>query len=195
MLTQSGSIEAVGTEAVEQPAFSTIQLRDEDLLVVPMQIEAVAGAPSRVDVDFRPAAEERFERFSETGQRLVNFVDGIEGQGRATSELLGHLSGANSVPEGTFVGVGASLEVVPLPGKPEPIRFAPVMLQDPVENRPRQESRKAVRRTAAPEVALKPIAPQELVGRHGFEERGQHRRATILYCAISQGYVVKCLFG
>jgi len=125
----------------------------------------------------------------------MNFVDGIEGQGRATSELLGDRPGANFSPEGTFVGVGARVEVMSLPGEPEPMRFAPVMFQDPVENRPRQKSRKAVGRTAAPGVTLEPIAPQELASRHGFEEPCHYRRAANLNLAISQGYAVKCLFG
>jgi len=62
---QLAAVDAVHREAVEQPAFSAIHMQDEYLVVVAVQIEAVQSTPSRVHIDFRPAAKKRLERLGE----------------------------------------------------------------------------------------------------------------------------------
>ena len=46
---------------VKEPSLSTIELKDEDFLLVAVQIETVNRAPCGVDVDLRAAAKERLE--------------------------------------------------------------------------------------------------------------------------------------
>ena len=79
-----------------------------------MQIEPVQRAPAGVDVDFRPAAEERFERLREARQRLVHLVDRIERKRRAPSEMVGDIFRPDARRVSAKVRVRRGIQIAPL---------------------------------------------------------------------------------
>src|SRR6185295_11994292 len=155
------------------------------------QIETMQVTPPRVDIDLRAAAEECLERFGQAGEGLVQFVDGVERQRRTAPKMIGHVPGAYPGRKSTEVRVRGRLEVAALTRQPEPIRFPPMMLENLVEGRPREQPGEPVRGTAAEQMLLEPVSREKFVHRHRCEECRKPRRPGITL----RIQFVKCLFG
>jgi hypothetical protein len=84
-----------------------------------MQIEPVQRAPRGVEVDLRPAVEERLEAFGQTRQRFVQLVDRIERQRRAATQMIRHVLRANPRRGSFKVGIRRRIEIAALEGQPD----------------------------------------------------------------------------
>src|SRR5919202_1090929 len=64
--------------AIDAPIFASGDLKDKNVVIVPMQIEAARGAPAGVGVDLHVLAEEAFEAGGQLFERVVEFVNSVE---------------------------------------------------------------------------------------------------------------------
>lgn len=74
--------------AVDPPAFGAVQLDHDGVVVVPMDAEPLGAGPRRVQVGLHAGAQFALNRFGESGEGRVEFVDAVQGEGGALGERL-----------------------------------------------------------------------------------------------------------
>src|SRR5215813_11562134 len=167
------AIHAFDRESIEQPPLPAIELKDEDLLIVAMEVKAVHRTPPGVDVDLGPPSKETLEALGKVRERTVHFVNGVERQRRATTKMSGHVFRADPRRKAFEIRIRRGFEIASLQRQPETKGLAPVLFENSVQLRPREKGGKSIRSSSAQQMLPEPVVRQELVHRHRRQQRGQ----------------------
>src|SRR6266849_154334 len=87
--------------------------------------------------------------------------------------MIGHVPRADARPEALEIRIGGGIEVTALACEPKSVRLAPVMLENVVDDRPRDEGGKPVAIVVAVQMAAKPVGRQKLAHRYRRHELGE----------------------
>jgi hypothetical protein len=91
--------------AVDFPRLASVKMKDEDIVVIPVEVEAARRAPAGVEVDVDAFAAGEFERFGDRpdgGHLVVDVVDDERGAG---FELGGDVAGTKRASGGVDVAI------------------------------------------------------------------------------------------